>query len=155
MKTLSLAALMVAAILTTTSALADSLAVENAWARASIGTTGASAAYLVIRNAGETPDRLISAAAPVAKRVELHTHIMENGTARMREVDGIDVPAAGMAMLEPGGYHVMLMGLNVALVKGESFPLTLTFERGGSMTVDVAIQELGAKGHGGHHKHGG
>ncbi len=138
---------------------AADIILEKAWARASVGTSGASAAYVMVRNPGASPDRILAAAAPVAKRVELHTHIMEGGTAKMRQVDGIDVPAGGMAMLEPGGHHVMLMGLTTALIEGESFPLTLTFERAGPVTVDVPIQAPGATGHGGHkhggHKHGG
>ena len=154
MRTLLFAALAILAAIASTPATADSIQTDEAWARASIGTTGASAAYFALRNTGADADRLVSASAPVANRVELHTHIMENNTAKMREVEAIEVPAGGMVMLEPGGYHVMLMGLTKELVTGESFPLTLTFERAGPMTIDVTIRPLGASGHGGHGGHG-
>ena len=131
-------------------AMAGKIAVENVWARASASRTGAGAAYLTLRNTGGSGDRLVSAATKVAKRVELHTHKMENNVMRMARVDGIDLPAGGAVTLKPGGLHVMLMGLNQKLVKGDSFPLTLTFEKSGSVTVDVAVQSIAAMGPSGH-----
>lgn len=143
-------------------AQADGIAVEAPFARASAGPVKNGAAYLTLRNDGGEDDRLVAARAPVADRVELHTHLHENGVMRMRQVEAIEVPAGGMAMLKPGGDHVMLMGLKAPLKEGESFPLTLIFEKAGEITVDVAISGVGAmqghgdsSHHGGHGQHGG
>lgn len=104
------------------------------------------AAYATIKNMGMEDDRLIAASSPKAGRIELHTHIMENGIARMREVEGIDVPAGGTAELKPGGDHIMLFKLENALSEGETFPLTLTFEKAGDVEVTVNVEAMGSGG---------
>ena len=137
-------------------AQADGVSVEAPFARATAGPAKNGAAFLTVKNAGAEADRLIAAKSPVADRVELHTHLHENGVMKMRQVDAIDVPASGEATLEPGGNHVMLMGLKAPLKEGETFPLTLVFEKAGEVTVDVMIGDVGAmqghdhSGHGGH-----
>jgi Uncharacterized protein conserved in bacteria len=110
---------------------------------------GASAAYLTIETGGAS-DRLVAAASPAAARVELHEHILEDGVAKMREVAaGIPVAPDAPAVLEPGGYHVMLMGLTAPLAEGDAIDLTLTFEAAGEITVTVPVRAMAA-GHGGH-----
>jgi copper(I)-binding protein len=125
------------------------IAVEAPFARASAGQARNGAAYLSIKNTGAHADRLIGAKAAVSKRAELHTHLHENGVMKMRPVDAIEVPANGMAMLKPGGDHVMLMGLTAPLVEGQTFPLTLVFEKAGEIEVMVSVGGVGAMG-GGH-----
>ena len=129
--------------------LAGSIKVEAAWARASAGMAKAGAAYLTIRNIGSTPDRLIAASAAVAQRAELHTHIMTDNVMRMRRIEAVPVAAGGATTLKPGGNHVMLMGLHAPLRKDGQFPLTLTFEKAGDVTVTVNIAGVAARRHGG------
>lgn len=126
------------------------VAVEKAWARASAGKAANGGAYMTILNGGKEGDRLIAAAADVSRKVELHTHINENGVMRMRQVDGIEVPAGKGVMLRPGSYHVMFMGLDKPLKEGDKFPLTLTFEKAGKKTVEVTVMGVGAMKPGGH-----
>ena len=133
--------------------------VEGAFARATVGKGRIGAAYLVIHNAAGTKDRLVAASAEIAKRAELHTHLHENGVMKMRPIEGVDVPAHGMAALKPGGDHVMLMGLSEPPKEGSQFPLVLTFEKAGEISVMVTVGGVGASkaGHKGHkkkHKHG-
>jgi copper(I)-binding protein len=105
------------------------------------------AAYLAVSNAGSEADRLLGARSGVAARVELHTHANDNGVMRMRPLDGgIEVPAGGTAALAPGGDHIMLMDLKAPLAEGDSFPLTLVFERAGEITVDVKVKGIAAHG---------
>lgn len=133
------------------------IAIENPWARATAGRAANGASFMKLVNSGATDDRLIKAETGVSKKTELHTHIMDGDVMKMRPVPAIDLPAGETVMLKPGGLHVMMLGLHDPLKKGESFPVTLTFEKAGSVTVDVAIQAVGAKdaGHGGmKHGHG-
>lgn len=140
---------------------AGKLVVERAWARASVARNGA--AYVTIRNDGKEVDRLVAASSPVAKTVELHTHTMDNGVMRMRQIKAVEVHPGTPAVLQPGGNHIMLIGLNRKLTKGDSFPMTLQFAKSGKVTVTVSVMAIAAKGmdhkHGGHkhggHKHGG
>ncbi|NQW12439.1 MAG: copper chaperone PCu(A)C [Alphaproteobacteria bacterium] len=122
------------------------ISVTAAFARASAGPAKTGAAYLTIHNAGSGADRLVAAKADVAKRVELHTHRHEGGVMKMRPIAAVDIPAGGKASLKPGGDHVMFMGLTAPLTEGESFTLTLVFERAGEITVTVEIGSVGAMG---------
>jgi len=126
------------------------LTVEQPWARAALqGGTGG--AFLTIRNAGTQADRLLSAATPLARTVEIHETIRDGDVSRMRPVQALDVPAGGSVALRPGGAHVMLVGLTEALRPGATLPLTLTFERAGRVEVQVAVQAAGAAGPAAHH----
>lgn len=131
------------------------LVIDHPWARETAPRQANGAGYFVVANPTSTADRLIRADAAVAERVELHTHIMEDGVMKMREVEFIEVPAEGEARLEPGGFHIMLLGLEAPLTEGESFPLTLEFENAGEVEVEVAIEDVAgpAEGHGDHAGH--
>ena len=129
-------------------AMAQSAHVEikDAWARATPGGTQTGAAYVIVQS--PSGDRLTGASAPVAQKAELHNMTMDNGIMKMREVEGIDLPAGKAVTLKPNGYHIMLMGLTQPLKEGETFPLTLTFAKAGSETVIVTVQKVGAMGPG-------
>ena len=122
----------------------NQLEVSNAWARATPGKAENGAAYLTIQS--PTPDRLLSVSTPVAKKAELHTMSMEGMVMKMRPLADLDIPAGQPVTLKPGGQHVMLLGLDAPLREGQSFPLTLTFEKAGTRTVTVAIEKPGAVG---------
>ena len=132
--------------------------VEAAWVRPTVAGQAAGGGFVKITG-GADADRLLGGSGGVSKTVELHTMQMEGDVMRMREVPGIDVPAGQVVELKPGGLHLMFMGLKQPLKAGESFPLTLRFEKAGEVKVDVKISAQppagAAAGHGGHgaHKH--
>ena len=104
-------------------------------------------AYLgALKNKGSKPDKLVKAATPVAASVEIHDmNVDATGVMRMREIDGIAVPPNQTVTMSPGkGMHLMLMGLRRPLKAGESFPMTLQFERGGKVDIDVVVEKSGA-----------
>ncbi len=116
------------------------IVISDAYARSASPNAKSGAAFMQIMNTGDTDDRLIDVRSDAAKRSELHTHIMENGVAHMIHVEeGFAIPAAGMIMLERGGKHVMLMGLNGPFVDGESITVTFVFEQAGEMDVEILI----------------
>ncbi|MCF6304789.1 MAG: copper chaperone PCu(A)C [Rhodobacteraceae bacterium] len=116
------------------------IVISDAYARSASPNAKSGAAFMQIMNTGDTDDRLIDVRSDAAKRSELHTHIMENGVAHMIHVEeGFAIPAAGMIMLERGGKHVMLMGLNGPFVDGESITVTFVFEQAGEMDVEIVI----------------
>jgi hypothetical protein len=122
------------------------LEVKDAWAGATPGKAENGVAYVTITS--PTADRLVSASTPVAKKAELHTMSMQGMVMKMRPIAGLDIPAGQPVSLKPGGEHIMLMGLKQPLREGESFPLTLDFEKAGPRTVTVAVEKVGAKGPG-------
>ena len=128
------------------------VSVEKGWARASASANAAGAAYFVVRNTGKQSVTLMSASTPVAKRAELHTHLVEKNVMRMRRVDNVSIEPGKSLKLKPGGHHIMLMGLNKKLSKGDVFPLTLRFDKGASVTIDVTVGSIAAMGPPGMHK---
>lgn len=134
---------------------AGSITVSDAWARETAPAQKAGGGFMIIDNAGNRPDRLLSATSGVADKVELHTVSMDGGVMRMRPVaGGIAIPARGKVELRPGSFHIMFMGLKVPLRRGESVPVTLRFAQAGTVTARLAVQPIGAMGpDGGHHGH--
>lgn len=124
----------------------DDILVVEAWARATPPGASVGAAYVTLANRGGADDRLVSAATPAAQSVMVHESVEEDGIAKMRPLEIVTVPVAGTLEMRPGGVHIMLMGLSAPLKQGESFPLTLVFEKAGEMTVDVEITPIGAQG---------
>jgi copper(I)-binding protein len=119
-------------------AAAADLEVHHPWARASLGAHQTGAAYLALVNFGESADRLVAVSTPAAKRAELHGHSMDDqGVMKMRPVEAIEVTPKSEAHLQPGGLHVMLMGLVAPLKEGDAFPMTLRFEKAGEIQVTV------------------
>ena len=125
-------------------AMSGSIKIENAWARATPGMAKNGGAYFTARNTGKGADRIVGVSADVAEKVELHTHLNDNGIMRMRQVDGVDVPAGGEVAFKPGGYHIMFIGLHKPLKEGERFPVTLMFEKAGKQTVEINVMAVGA-----------
>jgi copper(I)-binding protein len=141
----TIASLFAAAFLVPAAALAAGpIHVDAAWARASAGMTGA--VYLTVKNDGDTPDKLLAVRAAPADSAALHEMKMDGEVMKMRPVLDLTVPAHGSVTLKPGGYHVMLMGLKERLKKGDSFPVTLIFEKAGDITAQVAVLGVGAMG---------
>ena len=135
-----------------TSALAqanqsEGLAVHHAWSRETAAGQSVGGGFMTISNRGAAADRLLSGTSPVAAEVQLHTMTMDGGIMRMRRVEGgIVVPAKGALELKPGSYHIMFMGLKRQLRQGERFPVTLRFQRAGSVTVQVSVLPVTSSG---------
>ena len=110
-------------------------------AMAGMGGSGAnSAAYMVIKNTGDKPERLISATCDVAEMVQIHQTIVKDNVAQMQPIDGLDIPAGGSVELKPGGYHIMLMKLKQDLIVGQTITLTLTFQSGAKVSVKAPVK---------------
>ncbi len=101
------------------------------------------AAYIAtLSNTGKEPDRLLRVSSPVSQRAEIHTMAVDaGGVMRMREIGEIALAPGASVKMRPGdGYHLMLMGLKQPLKEGDTFPLTMEFERGGKVEVKVVVQ---------------
>src|SRR5229473_3256837 len=83
-------------------------------------------------------------ATPVADQVQFHSATEENGVSRMREMRTVDVTPGAKVAFSPGGLHIMVVGLKQPLKEGQTFPLTLTFEKAGKIEVTVPIEKVGA-----------
>lgn len=132
---------LVAAVALAAPALADGIEVDDAYAIASRPDAPSGAAFMVIRNDGGPPDRLIGVRSGVAARTELHTHIQgADGMMQMVHVtEGWALPTDGEILLVRGGSHVMFMGISEPFVDGAEIALTLIFEVAGEVNVAVPV----------------
>ncbi len=112
----------------------DSIQIVEPWVRAVPSSMTATAAYFVIKNGGAEPVSLVSGATEVAGMVMpmISTKRDENGqeVMGMETVAGLEIPAGGETILEPGGDHLMLMKLTGLPKVGETVEITLKFEPG-------------------------
>ena len=130
------------------------LTIGHPWSRATLPGAKVAAGYLTVKNAGSTPDRLISVAADIAGKGEIHEMTVKDGVMTMRPLaDGLEIPAGGEVKLEPGSYHFMFTGLKEPAVEGVKFPGMLTFEKAGTVKVEFAVDKAG--GEADHSAHGG
>jgi copper(I)-binding protein len=124
-------------------ARAQSVNVDQPWARATAPHATSAGVYMTL-TAGMT-DRLIGGRTPVATIVQVHETAQDNGIMRMIMVPGgLLLPSARKVMLAPGGYHLMLMGMTEQLRPGDTFPLTLHFAYEPPVTVTVKVTSAGA-----------
>jgi hypothetical protein len=140
MKPRRLAAAVLAAGLAAPAALADGLTVADAWSRATPPVAQVGVVYFTLRNDTKKSDRLLKLATPVAAKAEVHRTEVLDGIARMREVAVLHVDAGQTLTFEPGGMHVMLVGLRKPLVAGMSYDLDLLFEVAGPRKIKVAVR---------------
>lgn len=136
-----LSALAAAAATLALPAAAQEIQILDTYVRSASPTAKTGAAFMLIENIGNADDRLIAAASPAAKTVELHTH-RENAEGVMQMVhvtEGFALPAGKTLVLQRGGDHIMFMGLTEPFAQGETIPLTLSFEKSGDITLEIPV----------------
>ena len=131
---------------------AGTLKIEHPWSRPTAPGVSVGVGYMVIVNAGKQ-DTLVAASTPVAGRVELHQTRMDGGMMKMRRVEKVDVPAGTTVRLEPGGLHMMLVGLKQPLAEGARLPLVLRFEKAGEVKVELKVETDGPAAKDSGHSH--
>lgn len=143
---------------------AGDLEISSAWARAMLAGQKAAGAYLTIANKGAAADRLVGGSSPAASKVEVHTMEVVNDVMTMRPVEGgLEIPAGGSVELRPGSFHIMFMDVATPFAEGGTVPVTLEFEKAGSVELSLPVRAVPAsaghghghdsgddKGHGGH-----
>ncbi len=131
----------------------DALTVADPWVRATVAGQSVAGAYM--RLTARAPFALIGAASPLAAKAELHTMSVAGGVMRMRPLERVELPAGKTVHLEPGGQHVMLIGVQRQLKPGERVPVMLTMQdaKGGRIVVqvDAEVRSAGNSTHQGRH----
>jgi periplasmic copper chaperone A len=123
------------------------LLIDHPYARPTPPGATVAEAYLKVRNAGKDADRLVRAASPIAGVVEIREMFFEQNVMKVRSIPGLGIKPGDTLTLQPGSYHIMLMDLKAPLAAEQRFPMTLTFERAGSVDVAVEVEAAGASTH--------
>jgi copper(I)-binding protein len=117
--------------------------VEQAWARPTVAGQSSGGGYVTLTS--REGDRLLGGSTSAAERVELHMMKMEGDVMRMRQVESIELPPGQTVKLEPGGLHLMFVGLKAPLKAGVTMPLVLRFAKAGEVKVEVPISTTAPK----------
>jgi hypothetical protein len=130
--------------------------IENAYAFATMPGQANGAVFMEINNAGTNDDVLVSAKTNLASVTEIHENMIDpaDNTMMMRKIENVVIPAQEKTILEPKGKHIMLMKLKQPLTLDSTFPVTLTFENAGPLTIDVKVMPPGAQPAEHDHMHG-
>ena len=122
------------------------LVITQAWSRATPGGAQVAGGYLTIENRGSLPDRLLSGSTDAARKVEIHEMALDKGIMTMRPIEGgLFIEAGKTVKFEPGGRHLMFIGLAAPFREGEQVSVSLAFESAGKVTVPFAVQGIGAR----------
>lgn len=131
------------------SAVHGTLEMHKPWARSQSLPlpNNVAGAFLAITNNGPRDDRLVAASSPQAECVELYGIKVVDADIAMRPLaGGLAIRAGGTTTLKPRGYHLLLQGVRAPLAKGSTLPVTLTFEKAGTVAVEFAVEEPGLIG---------
>lgn len=116
--------------------------ISDAWVRPAMGPERPAAGYMVITNTSGQADALLSVSMAGASSVEIHQTTSDaSGMMGMHPIPRLEVPAGGTVKLEPGGYHLMIMGLTTPLEVGSKVTLELVFERAGTVVVEADVRQ--------------
>lgn len=115
--------------------------IKDAIAVTSTPKSKSGAIFMIIHNNSQNIDRLLSAQTGVSRMAQMHSSEMDGDVMKMVHVEeGFEVPSHGRLTLEPGGKHIMLMGLSGTLEKDSYFNLILEFENTGQIEVEVKYE---------------
>jgi len=124
------------------------LELDGAYVRAMLPGQPVGGGFVMIKNGGGDDDRLVSASSPAAGAVELHEMAMQGEVMKMRKLnDGIPVPAGETVELKSGGLHLMFMQVKTPFQEGDTVPVTLTFEKAGSIELTLPVKSAAPGGH--------
>lgn len=137
-------------------ATADGVEVHDPWVRWVPEVSDRTAAYMRIQAPAGERQILIGVDSPQFDRAEIHESVDEDGQARMVHWSTLRIGAGDERVLEPGGYHIMLIGrLGDALEEGDIVELQMRFQSGEILTIDMPVRRDGPErdddGHDHHH----
>ncbi len=99
------------------------------------------AGYLVIENPGNKTVHLTGASSDRFTAVEIHEMRMKDGMMSMKRIERLAIPAGGRVELAPGGLHLMLIKPVEPVRAGQTVRITLRFDNGQTLSVDMPVQK--------------
>ena len=127
---------------------APSVAVTDAWCRATPAGAPTGGCYATLT--ASLDDQLVTIETTAAERAEVHSMDMDGGVMRMRKLDGLALPAGDAVKLAPGAEHLMIIGPKQPLAAGGEVPLTFKFAKAPAQSIQAPIRAA-AMDHGAGH----
>ncbi len=140
-----IAALAIAAIALSIGAARADIVCEGAWSPATDDTAKPGSVFLTIANTGAAPDTLLKVSSPAAMLAQVHVSRTEGDAERMKRMKKFEIAPGETVRLDQSDMHVMLVKLKQPLQAGQSFPLSLVFEKAGTVETSVTVRGAGMK----------
>jgi copper(I)-binding protein len=142
---------LVALSLLSTAMAAPAVDVETPWVREAPPASTVLAAYMVVRNNGDTQYTITRIESPDFRDARIHRTVVDDGVAKMLAVEQLPVPVHGSVTLEPGGLHLMLFDPLRTLHEGDSVTLVIHVSTGDSVTVQAPVVRKSSETDHAHH----
>ncbi|GAA0975877.1 copper chaperone PCu(A)C [Acrocarpospora macrocephala] len=124
-----------------TPAPAPTLTIVDPWVKTT--KEGMTAAFGTLVNDTDADVVVVSGASPLSPKIELHEVVDDDGKMIMRPKEGgFTIPARGSHQLQPGGDHIMLMGVTEEVKPGAQIEFTLTLKDGGTVTFTAVGKDF-------------
>lgn len=128
--------------------------IDNAWVRTAPPTVKVMAGYMKISNHSQKTITLLSVNSPQFSKVEIHRSIMHSGMMHMEKVEPFSLKGHQELILEPGGYHLMLIKPVHSVGKGEQVHFNFSFDNGDKLSLMAEVKDGEEQmEHGGDHRH--
>jgi len=131
-------------LIANTAFASNNIKVENAWSPEAPPVVKVMAGYMIIKNISNQDIKIKSAKSNLFKRVEIHLTKMKNGMMTMLKQENLNIKAKGQIELKSGGLHMMLMGKLKPVAKGSMIPVTLTFDNGETVNINLIVKNKNA-----------
>ncbi len=121
----------------------DAVAINDGWSRQPAEGQTVGVAYATVINGSDSDVRIVAASSSASSDVQLHETLMTaEGAMTMQEVEDFVVPAGGTFVFEPGGPHIMMMGIDAATYPTDTVDVTITFDDGTSRSFDAEVRAI-------------
>ncbi len=131
--------------------MADEFLISNAYVREMPPGTDTTAVYFSLSNKGDKEAYLTGASSPLSHTAEVHVTMEKQGMAHMQHQTRVNIPAGQSISFEPGGLHLMLIGLKRDLKAGDRVPLILHFDGDRELEFEAKVRDFRHKSGGHHH----
>lgn len=115
------------------------IGIDDGWVRVSEYSDhegGMTGAFATFTNNTDTDVTIVGGSAEIAGMVEVHEVVMIDNEMKMQPKEGgIVIPAGKSLTLEPGGLHIMLMGLKKPILVGDKITMTIDLEGADDLNV--------------------
>lgn len=135
--------ILMVSLLASAAAVAGELEIDDARVREVLPGRSLTAGFFSVTNHTGRDCALRGGETSAAGTVEVHGHQHKDGMVRMRRVQELSVPAGETVVLEPGGYHLMLINTADFPAPEQVIDMALDFGDCGILTVEMAVEGMG------------
>ena len=119
------------------------LTIDHPYIIEPLHSSNVASGYMKITNRGNNKEILLGAKTSFSKSTEFHYMKIENNIMKMMKLEnGIEIPPKGILILQPKSFHIMFLGLQKHLIKGEKEKVLLNFKKTGEIIVNFDIESI-------------